>query len=332
MRPDMGGGVAKRRVVYCIVPRDLASVLHEPLREHFHEDRSVEVVIEQRWRDRRRGCDRRKADKGEPAKGERRLIRNKSGRRIGERRAAQVPVSPPPLPAIAEPYLDQLLFVERVMASDEHDEDLITGRLVTRLQAGDLDAFNELYLRYFDRVYGYLRVALRDPHEAEDVTQQVFINVFEALPRYERRRQPFRAWLFRIVRNRGIDALRRRQRLEPADPVELQRRRDEAAVDEESATRALEWLSDAEILVLIERLPQAQRQVVVLRYMLDLSTVEIAQVLDRSPAAVRQLQHRALRFLEERLEALGRTPEDRHGKRMPMMRAKRVRAVGGATT
>jgi RNA polymerase sigma-70 factor (ECF subfamily) len=330
MRPDMGGGVAKRRVVYCVVPRDLASALHDALREHFKEDRSVEVVVEQRWRDRRRGSERRQGDNGEAPEDERRLIRNRTGRRIGERRASQVPVSPPPLPAVAEPYLDQLLFVERVMASDEHDEDLITGRLVTRMQAGDLDAFNELYLRYFDRVYGYLRVALRDPHEAEDVTQTVFINVFEALPRYERRRQPFRAWLFRIVRNRGIDSLRQRQRLEPADPVELNRRRDADMADEKATTRALEWLSDAEMLVLIERLPQGQRQVVVLRYMLDLSTVEIAQVLDRSPAAVRQLQHRALRFLEERLEALGRTPEDKRG-RLPMRRSGRPRAADGAS-
>jgi RNA polymerase sigma-70 factor (ECF subfamily) len=312
--------------VYCIVPRELAPALHVALREHFRDDRTVEVVVEERWRDRRRGHERREATEGEPRQGERRLIRSPGGRRIGERRAAQVPVSPPSLPAVAKPYLDQLEFVERVLASDEHDEDVATGRLVTRFQAGDVEAFTELYLRYFDRVYGYLQVALRDPHEAEDVTQQVFVNVFEALPRYERRSQPFRAWLFRIARNRGIDSLRKRQRFEPADPAELQRRREDAA-DDKATTRALEWLSDAEILVLIERLPQGQRQVVVLRYMLDLTMAEIAQVLDRSPAAVRQLHSRALRFLEKRLEALGRTPEGRHPEPLPMRRVRRPRAA-----
>jgi RNA polymerase sigma-70 factor (ECF subfamily) len=311
--------------VYCIVPRELAPALHVPLREHFQDDRTVEVVVEQRWRDRRREGERRASTEGEPPKGERRLIRSPGGRRIGERRAAQVSVSSPSLPAVAEPHRDELQFVERVLASDEHDEDISTGRLVTRFQAGDAEAFTELYLRYFDRVYGYLQVALRDPHEAEDVTQQVFVNVFEALPRYERRRQPFRAWLFRIARNRGIDSLRKRQRFEPADPAELQRKR-EADPDDKATTRALEWLSDAEILVLIERLPQGQRQVVVLRYMLDLTMAEIAQVLDRSPAAVRQLHSRALRFLEKRLEALGRTPEGRHPEPLPMRRARRPRA------
>ncbi|MDX6663650.1 MAG: hypothetical protein QOG09_1752, partial [Solirubrobacterales bacterium] len=87
-----------------------------------------------------------------------------------------------------------LVFCERIEVAAEAREDLLTARLVTRIQAGATSAFSELYETYFDRVYAYLRVALRDHHEAEDAAQQVFMQAMEALPRYQLRRgTPFRA-------------------------------------------------------------------------------------------------------------------------------------------
>jgi DNA-directed RNA polymerase specialized sigma24 family protein len=66
----------------------------------------------------------------------------------------------------------------------------------------------------------------------------------------------------------------------------------------------LDWLSDRELVMFIERLPLAQRQVLALRYTADLSYDQIAAVLDRTPADVRMLQSRALRYLRERLAAI----------------------------
>jgi RNA polymerase sigma-70 factor, ECF subfamily len=166
---------------------------------------------------------------------------------------------------------------------------------------------HQLYMRYFDGVYGYARLALRDSHEAEDVAQQVFVNVFQALPRYElRKTQPFRAWLFRIARNAVVDSMRRQQRFTVEDPARIDLRRD--APVSEQARSALAWLSDGDMALFVERLPDAQRDLIVLRFMLDLRTDEIATILDRSPKAVRKLQERALRNLEERLVAVGRRP------------------------
>jgi RNA polymerase sigma-70 factor (ECF subfamily) len=308
-----GGEV--RAITYCFVPHDLAAKLHEPLRKHFADEPGVEVVVEQRARDRRSASDRRVS--GAETAAERRLIRGVHGRRAGDRRADLVAVPAPdgPLPRRARPYLERLAWAERLEPTGERLEDLDTARLVARFQSGERDVYSVLYMRYFDRVFSYLKTLFRDdPHEAEDLTQQVFLNVLDALPRYERREQPFRAWLFVIVRNAGLMQLRKSSRIELAEPGTAQLE----ASHEDGDEVALDWITDRELLMFVERLPEPQRQVLLLRFMLGLRPTEIAQVLDRSPDDVRQLQSRALRFLRARLEALGR-----HGTRGHQVRIRR---------
>jgi RNA polymerase sigma-70 factor (ECF subfamily) len=195
-------------------------------------------------------------------------------------------------------------FVERIDASEEQLEDADTARLVIRLQGGEGTAFESLYGRYFDRVYGYLKVTLNAREEAEDAAQQVFMHVFEHVDRYERRDKPFRAWLFTIVRNVALMRLRKEGRVDIVDPAELGRRREGAAPQD---LHVLDWISDRDLMVFVERLPDAQRQVLMLRFMLGLRAAEIAEVLGRTPNDVSQLQSRALRFLRQRLTAIGRS-------------------------
>jgi RNA polymerase sigma-70 factor (ECF subfamily) len=210
-----------------------------------------------------------------------------------------------------------------VEPSGRDAEDRGTGHLIVRIQAGDIAAFDELYLGYFDRVYAYARVALRDAHEAEDVTQQVFANVIQALPRYQVRGDtPFRAWLFRITRNVVLKALSRTGRLRPEEPTELDRRLESPTPE---PPLGLDWLSDTDLAMLVERLPLSQRQVILLRYVFDLATDEIASALSRSPVAIRMLEHRAMRALEARLEAM-RGPS-RNCDRSPMVALTRPMTV-----
>jgi RNA polymerase sigma-70 factor (ECF subfamily) len=315
---------AGRPVVYCLIPRDLAPKLHELVRRHFADDPLVAVVVERRDRERRRGADRRKAVPARSAEAERRRIRAVEGRRVGERRAALVTVDGPSLPRRVREHAERLVFVERIEPADLAAEDADTARLVAQIQAGDRDGFAVLYMRYFDRVYGYLRLVLRDPTSAEDATQHVFTQVIDALPRYERRRQPFRAWLFTVVRHHALAELKRSGRVELTDPGQIATIRDEAS-ELEPGPEALNWITDRELLMFVERLPLAQRQVLVLRYMLDLSHAEIAQVLGRSHTDVRVSHSRAVSFLRERLCALGR--EGRHDERVCAQRTKRYATV-----
>jgi hypothetical protein len=174
-------------MIYCIVPRDLAATLHEPLREFFAEDSGVEVVVERRLGERRAG-DRR----AEPA-ALRPDERRRASRRVAERRASAASATRPQLPPEARAHEARLRFVEIEEGATQQQEDLETARLVRRIQAGDQARFEDLYLRYFNRVYGYLRLAVRDYQEAEDLTQDVFMSVFDAIGGYQFRGRPFRA-------------------------------------------------------------------------------------------------------------------------------------------
>jgi RNA polymerase sigma-70 factor (ECF subfamily) len=312
--------LGEQPMTYCIVPRDLAPRVHDALRRHFRDTPTVEVVVEHRVADRRAG-DERRATAGEPEAGdEQRRIQSVEGRRVVDRRARPVPAAVPSLPARLQAAAPRLRFVTRREPSRLLTEDADTARLVARLQAGDEEQFSTLYLRYFDRVYAYLRVALRDGHEAEDVTQQVFMKVMTALPRYERRPgRPFRAWLFTIVRNEAITHLRKSGRLDVCEPRRMAH--DLTDDREPPLTGGLDWICDRELGLFVERLPLAQRQVLVLKFMLDLSSAEIGQVLGRSADDVRGLQARALRYLEQRLSAIRRGPVG--GRAAPMLRVPR---------
>jgi RNA polymerase sigma-70 factor (ECF subfamily) len=307
-------------MIYCVVPQDLADKLHEPLRRHFRAAPDVEVVVEQRHGERRRTTRRSGAGASIGRAGERRRIRNPEGRRVADRRAATVEADPPSLPRQAQRYADRIRFMARVAPSSEQAEDADTSRLVIRIQGGERELFAELYMRYFDRVYSYLRLALDDPHEAEDATQQVFLRVMEALPRYERRRTPFRGWLFTVVRNQALTLLQRHNRVEVVDPGELVEHRGGMVGSRADELRALGWINDGELLMFVERLPLAQRQVLMLRYMLDLSDAQTAAILGRSRADVRVLQSRAIHFLRKRLAAVGRESERDGTARMRRVR------------
>src|SRR4051812_21675624 len=73
----------------------------------------------------------------------------------------------------------------------------------------DPAVFTQLYHAYLARVYTYLRVRTPTPADAEDLTQQVFLQAWAALPEYHDRGVPFAAWLFRIARNLAVDSVRR---------------------------------------------------------------------------------------------------------------------------
>jgi RNA polymerase sigma-70 factor (ECF subfamily) len=198
---------------------------------------------------------------------------------------------------------ERLDFTTRLDLEEEARLDEDSARLVVEAQRGDSSALATLYERYFEAIYAYLRVALKDRHEAEDRAQQVFTKALEALPKYKPRpNTPFRAWLFRVARNEVISYQRKHNVVEVEPPEVIDRRREGQAPEPDALSLAA--FSDGDLVFLIERLSEAQRQVLALRYMIGLTTEEIAAVLNKTPQAIGQLHYRARCFLEERLGAI----------------------------
>jgi RNA polymerase sigma-70 factor (ECF subfamily) len=186
---------------------------------------------------------------------------------------------------------------EAAPAEAQHDD------LVARAKAGDTGAFGQLYLEHFDELYAYFRLALNDTEESEQATQDVFMRALAALPSFDGE-QSFQSWLMSIARETVFSRLQKHaatfvQRTKT-------RRRGSADNDGEQELRALRWISDDDLLLLLDCLPEPQRQALVLNQMCDFSLAEIGEILGKSPRAVRRLQGVALAMIRERLSAVGR--------------------------
>src|SRR5262249_935453 len=91
------------------------------------------------------------------------------------------------------------------------EADGLTLPAVRRAPAGDADAMRFIYLRFADNVYGYVCSLVRDEHDAEDVTQQIFMKLLTSLERYQPSGVPFSAWILRVAHNAAIDHMRARR-------------------------------------------------------------------------------------------------------------------------
>lgn len=160
--------------------------------------------------------------------------------------------------------------------------------------------FDALYRRYLAQVYSFAFYELSNHHDAEDVTARVFLQALSALPRFENRARPadgdgastFRVWLFQIARNE-VAKQRRMWRRRPQAPLEAAAAIVDAAIDPADAMARNETAMTA--VDALRRLPADRRRALVLRFVDEMSTAEIAGVLGRSEGAVRVLIHRALR-------------------------------------
>jgi len=161
--------------------------------------------------------------------------------------------------------------------------------LVQRAQQCDQEAFGELYERYFDKIYRYITFKIGNYAEAEDMTQQVFLKSLQSISSYKWRDIPFSAWLFRIAHNQVVDYLRKKTR-QPTASLD-----DTPVVADSNPQQITEDRLDTERLMLAtKKLTKSQQEVISLRFTSELPIAEVAEVMGKSPGAIKALQHSAI--------------------------------------
>ena len=165
--------------------------------------------------------------------------------------------------------------------------------LIARARAKEPAAWDTLYAAHYEAIHRYAYVRVGDPHVAEDLAAEVFLQAVRSIGRYEYRGIAFRAWLYRIAHNLTAGHQRRQLSRGPVDPLP-----DEpiigAAVD--LAEQVAGW---SDLQAAVRRLTDEQQQVVILRFVEGLSLAEVAQATGRTAGAVKALQHRAVNRLRQ---------------------------------
>ena len=187
-------------------------------------------------------------------------------------------------------------------------KDLDERSLVERAIARDREAFGALYDKHVVRVYRHLYYMMGRGPEAEDLTAQAFLQAWEAIERYQIRGAPFVSWLLRIAHNLGVSHLRsRKERAQlPEWLVDHNRER--------NPEEALQQQLDGErVREAILQLRDEHRQVIMLRFVEDLEYREVAEIVGKSVAAVRVIQHRALNALRKQMQRDGQLEVAAHG-------------------
>ncbi len=167
---------------------------------------------------------------------------------------------------------------------DRSDERITT--LVERAREGDKESFGVLYRLYYPAIARLARFSLGG--SVEDVVAETFTRAWAGLPRYKTTSVPFVAWLYAIARNVVVDELRARRRTEPREHLP------DTSVDSQ-------YERDLALAAAIRRLPNEQRKVIELKYLVGLTNPEVAAALNKTIGAVNAQQWRALQSLRESL-------------------------------
>ncbi len=168
-------------------------------------------------------------------------------------------------------------------------------KAIEAAQAGDLEALSTLYDSHINQVYRYSLARLGNVHDAEDVSEEIFLKMLAGLPNYQWRKVPFAAWLMRIARNEVVSFARRngRRAHETELPEDLIDRASNDPAETTERALALEDLREAVAL-----LPEAQREVITLRFASGLTIADTARALGKQENNVKVLQHKATQRLQ----------------------------------
>jgi RNA polymerase sigma-70 factor, ECF subfamily len=190
----------------------------------------------------------------------------------------------------------------KVQRGDPVDEKTLVTLLQLAQKNAAPQAFDGLYLLFADRVFRFLLSRSDDPDLADEVTSQVFVRLIEKVDMYRIAEKDnaaiFSAWLYRMAYNKMIDVIRANKRTN-SNWVDLEYAEN---VADSNVLEVVDLKIEFELVMQkMQLLNEQQRDVLILRFVEDLSIAETAQIMQKSEGAIKALQHRALETLRRLL-------------------------------
>lgn len=190
-------------------------------------------------------------------------------------------------------------------------DEAILQDLIASAREGDRRAYGNVFRICYEDIFDYIARRVGNRMDAEDLTMQVFAKGLKAVSSYEERGHSVKAWLYRIAHNAVVDHFRTQRY-----SVDLQE------MPEVADGRDIEsMVSDKDEMAGLQReisgLPRAQSEVIILRFLKDLSVAETAMILNKKEVTVRALQFKGLNNLRQRLSGRGDSDPERYGMDEP---------------
>lgn len=172
------------------------------------------------------------------------------------------------------------------------------SQLITKAKGGDKDAFGQIYNLFARRIFRYCQFNLtgQRSEEAQDLCQETFLKAYKSISSFsERKGGSFQAYLFRIARNLIIDSSRKKKDIPLKEYLSIEAEGDlDEQIDKKQENQKLKEA--------INKLPEIERQIVILRYFEELTTAEVARVIGKREGALRVRSHRVLKKLKDLME------------------------------
>jgi len=170
--------------------------------------------------------------------------------------------------------------------------------LIKESRSGEAGSFGKLYDIYQPQIYRFIFLKVSRKEEAEDLTHQVFLSAWQNIKKYQIRKFPFSSWLYRIAKNKVIDFYRTSKNnisIELVNESEFKNlpspeMKTENSLEIKKVKKAMSFMN------------QEQQDVIIMRFVEDMPTKEVANILGKSEGAIKLIQHRALNKLKKILE------------------------------
>lgn len=171
-------------------------------------------------------------------------------------------------------------------------------KLIKKAMVGEAEAFGLLYDYYLPKIYRFVLIKVGHREEAEDLSHQVFLQAWQGIREYDDRGYPFSSWLYRIARNAIIDYYRKNKQLMSLDdPVSLELAEESNLNDKIAASLDFE-----RTIAALKQLKPIEQEVIIMRFIEELSITETAAAVNKTEGAVKLIQHRALQRLKKILK------------------------------